>query len=468
MRFKDEIIRAVKHQAATDTEPTAPKTEEEIEAIAEIVRSSLPSLSYDFSKSDSIVLNQDSKKRFVKKYPDIYSPESVLCQCIKQILDSTFRIKYPNRNKSVRALFDVLRAVKQMADFTIIKYDFKDYFNSVSAPYVFEKYIGEKLADRFAADLIKKFVMETKYAYAGFSTSNVIAEIIAQQFDIAVRLALTDKGILFFERYIDDSIIVINEHIESSKCLALLQNTLSMVFHDNTVSASPKCKTKFNSTKFVHISCRNLNATPKTVDYLGYEFAFIKDSHNKVEISYGITQAKRDKYNSRIDEIIGLYKESMMPTGLPNPDFQNTELLRHRIAAFTSRTVYQSRRFKSIVWKTKGFISNYGELRYLLDSSLIDNTAKDFLINMINDAFSRATLRLPYFIDGAAGKSGFSLFENMKRNRTLVLVEHIGYSKPALVKLCSQVGINPIDKNGKQRGYGNLVREYLIKLKVGY
>lgn len=33
MRFENEIIRAVKHQAATDTAPTALKTREEIEAM---------------------------------------------------------------------------------------------------------------------------------------------------------------------------------------------------------------------------------------------------------------------------------------------------------------------------------------------------------------------------------------------------------------------------------------------------
>jgi len=204
MRFEEEVHRAVKHQASLDV--NTQKTEGELLAIEAAVLSAVSSGVYDFSRSESIVLVQTSgKKRFVKQFTDHYSAESILCQCIKQILDRTFRVKYPNRNKSVRALFDAFKSAKQMADFTIIKYDFKNYFNSVSATYVYERYIREKLSDRFEADLINRFARETKYAFAGLSTSNVVAEIIAQRFDAEIRLAFASKGILFFERYIDDS-----------------------------------------------------------------------------------------------------------------------------------------------------------------------------------------------------------------------------------------------------------------------
>jgi len=133
MRFDDEIVRAVKRQAALDdTQPK--KTDDELNEIIEAVRSAVSSGTYDFTTSPSQVLTQPGgKKRYIKQYADCYSAGSVLCKCIKQILDKTFHIQYPNRNKSVHSVFDSLKAVKQMADFTIVKCDFKDYFNSVSA-----------------------------------------------------------------------------------------------------------------------------------------------------------------------------------------------------------------------------------------------------------------------------------------------------------------------------------------------
>lgn len=69
-----------------------------------------------------------------------------------------------------------------MSDFTIVKFDFKDYFNSVSSIYVFEKYLKYNILDRHEIDLIKAFAYSTKYAYAGLCTSNAIAEIIAGYF----------------------------------------------------------------------------------------------------------------------------------------------------------------------------------------------------------------------------------------------------------------------------------------------
>lgn len=460
MRFDKEIERAVRHQAASDTKTM--KTPEELELIINNIKDSLTNKQYDFSSSSYILLKQNGKKRYVKLYEDLYSAESVFCQCIKQIIDRVFKIKYPNRNNTIKSLFSTLSAIKQMSDFTVVKFDFNDYFNSVSSIYVFQKYILPQLSDRFEIELIHDFSNKTKYAYAGFSTSNAIAEIIAKQFDASVRRALAPRGLLYFNRYVDDSILILNEHIEESEIKAILDQVLHEIFHDSTVGASVKCKTKFNESKFRYISRRSISPTPYSIDYLGYEFWFSTNTKNKVDIKYGITEAKRNKYNSRIDQLISCY---ISPNHV---DCGNLELLRHRIAGFTSRAVYLNKRFRSNVWKVKGFISNYGELRYLLETDLIHNDTKVFLECMVDEAFARAGISKPYFLIGAQSKPGYSLFENMKANKTILLVEQIGYDYNSLVKLCDQVGVNSIDSYGKRRGYGTLVRDYLIKVKIGY
>lgn len=460
MQFEREIERAVRHQVAIDTQTA--KSTEEINLIVKAVKNSLQNSNYDFSNSKSILLNQNGKRRFVKSYPDLYSSESVLCQCVKQILDRTFKVKYPNRNRVVKSLFSILSAVKQMSDFTIVKFDFKDYFNSVSTIYLFEKFLKPKLLNRFEADLVKNFAYKTNYAYAGFSTSNAMAEIIARHFDDVIRLALAQKGILFYERYIDDSVLILNEYVEESEIKCILDTALSSVFCDDSLSIAAKCKTKFNSGKFRYISRRLLSMQTKSFDYLGYEFNFSLIDKNDVEILYGITKDKRVKYERRIDKIIACYTEPKCS------DFGNLELLRHRIAAFSSREVYLTKRFRSNIWKVKGFISNYGELRYLLETDLVDSETELFLKNMIRTAFSRAGIAEPYFLKGSQGTSGYNLFENMKSNKTILLVDHIGYDYNSLVTLCKQIGISNLDSQGKRRGYGALVRDYLIKVKVGY
>ena len=55
----------------------------------------------------------------------------------------------------------------------------------------------------------------------------------------------------------------------------------------------------------------------------------------------------------------------------------------------------------------------------------------------------------------------------MQKNKTLLLVDGIGYDYRALVNLCNQIGISNFEVGGEKRTYSSLVREYLIKVKVG-
>ena len=456
MQIQMDIERSVRHIAASNYD--IKKTDQEILDIINLVKTALPANAYNFDDLSTIVLNQNGKKRIVKMYDDVFSVENVLCQHIKHVLDREFKVKYPNRNKTIRSLFSYIAAAKQMTNFTVVKFDFKDYYNSVSSIYVFEKYIRPKIKDRFELELIHDFVYKTKYAYAGLCTSNVIAEIVAKDFDREIKNEFLAKGLLFYERYIDDCILILNENIKQSDIQSILDEILKKVFDNINGDTIIRCKTRFNAGKFQFLSKKTLTTTPVVIDYLGYEFSFSKSTHGIVEIEYGITLAKQQKYRKRLDKIILLY------TDPSSPDYNDLELLRHRILAFSSRVVYVNKHFNKDVWKVKGFISNYGELRYLLDKPCVSTGTKQFLLNMIRDAFLNNGVSLPYFMK----PKGYNLFENMKRNKTILLVDNIGYDYSSLKNLCKQIDISDTDACGKNRGYGTLVRDYLIKVKVGY
>ena len=110
----------------------------------------------------------------------------------------------------------------------------------------------------------------------------------------------------------------------------------------------------------------------------------------------------------------------------------------------------------------KGFIHNYGELRYLLETESLHSDTCYFLKNMIRDAFKRNEIPIPEFIQSNMERRGYSLYYNMQSNKTILLVETIGYNKKGLEKICRQVGIDVENKS-----YQSLVREYLLKTKVG-
>ena len=98
---------------------------------------------------DSKVKKQKVQEQYLTlPFIDDFSTENILCQCIKQILDREFKIKYPNRNKISKSLFNVIGTIKHMSDFTIVKFDFKDYFNSISSVYVYDKIMKSNLSLR--------------------------------------------------------------------------------------------------------------------------------------------------------------------------------------------------------------------------------------------------------------------------------------------------------------------------------
>lgn len=409
---------------------------------------------YNFGSYNSIQLDQNGKKRNVKMYPP-FSPEELLCIYLKRLLDRKFHISYPNRNVFVRELFNTVYALKDMSDYTIFRFDFSDFFNSVSSTYVFEKFISPNNLERYQLELVGNYVSSTRYAYAGLNTSNIICEIVAQYFDDILLKKMIGRGAILFKRYIDDGIIIFNRYLSSSECTSIVNEAVKEAFQDPAIKVSPLCKTKLNSAKTKYVSKRQLHSTgvSQSFDFLGYEFILNEKSDGKTNFQFGITQNKIDKYSKRIDALVKEYIE------LGN---SNMEILRHQIKAFTHRTVYQVNRYKSTIWKSKGFVSNYSELRYHMDELTPDT--KKFLKNAVFNAFKKNGASLPYFLRGNNNESIYSLYNNLKTYKTQLFVEPIGINKKTLQKMCVQIGV----PNVFEKDYSGLVRDYLINVKVGH
>ena len=433
------------------------KTEQAIKDIVDNAERSYTDKTYDFKSYSKLRLRQDGKHRIVKMYPP-FSAEELLCIYLKRVLDKKYHISYPNRNTFIRSLFDIIYALKDMSDYVIYRFDFSDFFNSVSSQFVYQKHISGAGLERFQSELLCRFVDSTQYAYAGLNTSNILCEIIAKFFDSLIVQKFKDSGLLFYKRYIDDGIIIFNRYISQNDCLDIIQEAITETFFDSNFTDAAPCKVSLNHSKTKYIARRYLTVGggPADFDFLGYEFVLKVKSYNKSEITkfqYGITQKKIDKYTKRINAIVKDYAED--PRG-------DIELLRHQIKAFTHRTVYRINRYKSVIWKSKGFLSNYCELRYHMNE-LTPQTER-FLKNVVRHAFLNCGIPLPYFLKGNDNESIYSLYNNMQKYRTLLFVEMIGIDFITLKKMCTQIGIDVT--TGKS--YDGLVRDYLIKVKVGH
>ncbi len=85
--------------------------------------------------------------------------------------------------------------------------------------------------ERYQIALFENFVTNTKYAYAGFNTSNILCEIVAKHFDEILSLKFKKiMDLFFYRRYIDDGIIVFNRRVGADLCISIINEAIQEAF----------------------------------------------------------------------------------------------------------------------------------------------------------------------------------------------------------------------------------------------
>lgn len=406
--------------------------------------------SFNFSKYDKKIFTQQSKKRFIFSYEKL-SCEDILCQYLKKKLDSVFKIKYASRSRIINLLFNILPVVKDMNDFVIIRADFKSFFDSVLTRHVFDKYILESPLKRYDKELLDLYSHVFKYCYAGLCLSNGLTEIVCRDFDECLKAKFSQNGLFFYERYVDDIILVMNKYIHKETFFSIVNSTIKEVFGNSPVRLSTA------QDKFSYIAKRNVTSnSSQSISFLGYKFVlnFDNSPEKKLSFSYGITENKLKKYSRIIESAVIKYSKD-----------RNLELLRQRIKLYSSRVVIgRTIGSSSYDWLTKGVIANYNELRFHLDSLTTDT--ENFFRDLYFYLFKKHGIALPYFMKQSLNnkeESIYNLQSNIRRNRTIIFHERIGVSRKTLVKWIRKLHPSYC-QDGKN--YYRIVVDYFGLLKV--
>lgn len=405
---------------------------------------------YDFSKYKKDIFTKQGKRRTVYRYSRL-STEDILCQYLKKQLDNEFNIRYASRNRIMNLLFNVLPVVKDMHDFVIIRADFKSFFDSVLTRQVYGKYIQKSMIERYDKELLEEYVKEFKYCYAGLCLSNGMTEIACRDFDEQIKARLSGFGVFFYERYVDDFVIITNKYVSQDDFIEIMNETIKEVFDDSPVQLS------MSPEKFTYISKRDMSLnTSERFSFLGYEFEIaLKMNQNQKEgilFAYGISEKKRNKYKGVIEKAIIDYKRN-----------KDLELLRQRIKVYSSRVVIgRTIGSSTFDWLTKGVVANYNELQHHIDALLPET--KKFMKNMYFDLMKKYKVPIPYFMRQSAWEDSiYNILSNMKRNRTIILQDRIGVSRSVLVKWIKK--INPT-YNDYGKDYYKIVVDYLDLIKI--
>jgi len=391
------------------------------------------------------IIKQHKKVLLIYKVNGIN--EEITLKYLKRRLDIQLNIKYANRSCIMRELFPIIENITCLGDFTIFRFDFKHFFESVEARKIFDEYVMNTNLRRYEKDLLKRLTELYKYCFAGIPTSNAFIEIVANRFDQILKSKLWDRGLCFYSRYVDDGIMVFNEFVDKTHIQNMLNEAICEVFNMPSV--------KLNADKTCYLTKYTGDLK---FDYLGYQFEKSRRGNNVIFL-FGIADSKISRYQNKLDSIIKKYTKD-----------NNIELFRHRILYYISRTVFYTNtnsRYSTVgKWDVSGIIENYGLLRkYIVNKSRLIRATQVFLFNGVYNGCARAGLinkKTPYFLRGK-GKDVYSIAYGLQKNKTIIFHPNIGWSSEYLKKQITRLD-SEMDLNKKS--YRELSKIYCTILRL--
>lgn len=419
---------------------------------------------FDLLMKGECDFNVISKMKICKegKHRNVYLTDDPFIQAtlnyLSKRLQVEFSIKYPNRDKIMEVCFPLIDSLTELEDYTILKFDFENFFESVEIEYIYNKYIKHSDLYSYEKNLILLLNEKFKVCSQGLPTSNVLIEIISNDFDKMINSCFIREGLVFYRRYVDDCILIFNHRVEKEHILDQVNRLREMVFGSNVSLSSAKT---FYQTKY----CGD-----EGFDYLGYKFnKKYWDNDKSYYFEFGIAEKKIVKYKIQLDKIFAAYSD----------DTDECLLLR-RLQYYDSRIVYYnyngSKYVNNSSWDVRGIIENYKMLRrYIIYDSKnekrifrggkkkvparIGIETYQFLKHYVRNKRNELTNIPQYLIQ--KGCENHSLWHGFIHNKSIVFQPNIGWSNNFLNSRLSELGIATNRKSyyEKTRDYYN----YLIK-----
>ena len=117
------------------------------------------------------------KKRLIATYDDM-SVEYFLSVYVAQLLKKQINFDIPKFHSTAETFINNLQKISNIKKFTIIQFDFIDFFNSHSQEYIYKKFLSKFKLDSIEKILLENYFYSVPFSFAGLMPSNTIAEII--------------------------------------------------------------------------------------------------------------------------------------------------------------------------------------------------------------------------------------------------------------------------------------------------
>ena len=239
---------------------------------------------YDVNFADAIKYTKTTfigKKKKIAKISNKLSYEYILSVKINQIIKSLLPNGIQSVNDITLGLIDNILNLKS-PEFTIVKFDFHNYYSTISTEYVYKHYIKPFISDQDKV-LFENYIKAVPYCKAGLVPSNLFAEIMSNKLKEQIRNHFQKYSLANCYHYVDDFLLVLNMNIPKQKIVEEIEFCLKKVyFDDQNISNKNKCKIYYEGEKFAHL---NNDLLPLSFNNLGYEYSLSMNNEKiKLEI----------------------------------------------------------------------------------------------------------------------------------------------------------------------------------------
>ena len=345
------------------------------------------------------------KTREIYFFTDKSSPEYKCAISLNAALKKLDVYEHLNTTQITESIIHNLQSLHSSHNFTIVKFDFVNYFASLSTKYIYDYYLHGKLGND-ADSIAQVYSSQVPYVYAGLAPSNILAEIMTHIFQNELLNNLKGYNVLGLYSYVDDFVLILGENVSKDDVIAHINTTITQVFgKPHKVPNDVHIYT--DGPKFSYLTQDNL---PLTFVNLGYEYNLYY-SHG-IKFTLGIPKYKRDAYCRILKDVI-------------TNNYSNVERLRSYIYCYTHRIVAKVKGSNNVgknVSYTRLASSHIVHTYY----SLFDVSTIKFFQNAILDCFDALNYKLPYYLADRSMHSAYNLHHNIITHKAIVLNPKFG------------------------------------------
>ena len=389
------------------------------------------------------------KKRSVVYFGDKFCLEYYLIKYFVHDIKDMQNKGLANMKVPTQKILNYLENAITFDHFTIIRFDFKNYYNNLSSEYIYEKFIKNFKLTSEERYFLEEYVKQVPYCFAGLGTSNYFAEIMDSYIEEQLEIAFNKIGNAVCFHYGDDFNIFIDKKLNKDFSLNLILSIIQNIFHDKNILSNTFNKEKIHTegNKFTLLTNDDL---PITFNFLGYEYLIFKKD-DKIDFTYGTIDYTINKYKQNLKDVLNEYKD-------------NTEAQRIIIIMQTHKISYPN---PSLFNDDKNISPRFNEQTKCLKfkPNKLNEKTVYFLKNAIFDVYKELNLNLPYFLKDKNENCKYNLYNNLIKGKFLFFKSNGGVSKHQLIKMAK-----PFDKNKNfdSLSYNEIAVYLAEKTKINY